>query len=171
MKNNYKSEEQNEIKNFIIILVIVLVFIGVIYGFSMLFIEKDNSIYGISYQTGEVNPDMVIAGTMFNRPIDEYYILAYNNKGVEAPYYSQLAKNYISKQTDATQMYYLELNSYLNKDIYSTTESNPKAKNLEELQIKDFTLIHIKKGKIVNYIEDYNTILKMLEITNPIEAE
>lgn len=168
-KINYQTEEQPEIKSFIIILIIVVVFIGIVYFLNKVFIDQDKSIYDITYQTGTVNDDKVIAGNLFNRAEKEYFVLAYDPEDLNAAYYSALATKYKEKQTDAIRIYYLDTASALNKDYVTTGDevSNPAAKNLNSLKMKGLTFIQIKGNEIVRYLENIEAIEKALEVTNP----
>ena len=59
-------------------------------------------------------------------------------------------------------MYYIDLSNKLNESYYSEEESNPKATNIKELKLGDFTLIKVKDGKIVKYLEDEKEVKKEL---------
>lgn len=160
------TEEENEVKRFIIIVIVIGLFVGVIYGLTEIFKKdeeketEDNSSVTISY-------DKLTVGTLLNRPYDEYYVLAYDSDANKAIEYSAIISQYKSKSTekDYVKIYFLDLNNGLNKKYYNVNEdnkSNPNAKKIEDLDFGDLTLLCIKDGKIKEYIEDYTTIQKKL---------
>jgi len=161
------SEDENEIKAFIIIVIVIAVLIGVIYGLTELF-KKDESKETSNIVTGSINYDKISVGTLLNRPYEEYYVLAYSQDDSKAVLYSTILTKYMqnSKDKDYIKIYYLDLNSQLNKEYYDKNndgKSNAKAKEIEDLDFGDLTLIKIKKGQIKKYIEDFDTIKDLLK--------
>jgi len=162
-KMTYKTEEQNEmIKFFVVLLVVVGIIVGV-YLISKVLIKEEVS--DITYQTGTVNTNVVIVGTMLTAPEKEYYVLAYDTEKNDANAYATYAGYYASKQEDATKVYYLELNNGLNENYYVEDGSNKNAKTIKDLKMTDGTLIKIQNGKIVKYIEGLDNIKNELKVT------
>lgn len=164
--NKYVSEEETIIKNFIFIIVgIIIVSLGV-YGVTKA-LKKDEVIDNNeeSVQTGTIDYDVVSVGTMFNRSEDEYYVIIYDATDTQAVYYSTLINKYLNNEK-SLRVYFCDLGNSLNKDYYvgKDQKSNPKAKNVNELALKELTLLKFKKGKIVKYIENVDTIKKELGI-------
>ena len=95
----------------------------------------------------------------------EYYALVYDSTDISVNKYQAVYSSYATlEKKDKTKMYYIDLSNTMNKSYYTEEKSNPDAKNLEELKLGDFTLIKVKKGKIVKYIEDYDAVKKELGI-------
>ncbi len=167
VKSNLGSapEDENEIKSFIIILVVIVVIVGVIYGVTEL-LKKDEPASDSSNVTeGKIDYTKVSVGTMLNRPYDEYYVLAYDSDTTDAILYSTMMTSYSNKEK-GLKIYFLDLNNKLNASYYNKNgdgKSNPKAKNIDELNFGDLTLIKVKKGKITNYIEGYDKIKETLK--------
>lgn len=162
-KMNYKTEEFEEMKKFVIVLLVVILLIIGIYFLSKLVIK--NSAKEINYQTGSIATDVAIVGTLLNNPEKEYYVLAYDTEKNNALAYRTYASYYTSEQKDATKIYYLELSEGFNENYYVTENSNPNAKKISDLKIIDGTLIKIKDGKIVEYTEGIDNIAKKLKVT------
>ncbi len=159
----YKSEEQQEITRFIIILVSIFVLVGIVYGVSKIFI-KDKETSTDTVTPGSVNPDLVTVGTMFNRPEDEYYVALYDKTIKEAVIYSAIISSYTSEE-DALHVYFCDLDNFFNKDYISPDESsNPNAKEMEDLKLGKFTFVKIKNGKIVTYLETKEDMKKELGV-------
>ncbi len=162
-KRNYQTEEQKELIKFAIVLVVVIAFVIAFYFISKVFIKKEAPEY--SYQTGEVSTDVVIVGTMLQKPENEYYVLAYDYDSDFAPSYNVYASYYKSNQENALKIYHLNLKNVMNQNYYVTENSNPNAKNIKDLRMIDGTLIKIKNGKITKYLEGIENISKELKVS------
>ena len=163
-EQKYVSEEEHEIRRFIIILLSIVVIIVLIYVVSNIFIKKNSSNSGYENKAGEVDYNVVSVGTMLNRNDDEYYVMVYSQEGSSSTIYATYGGMYTSK-TDAKKLYYLDLNNEINKPyVAKDGKSNPDAKSIDEFKFGEFTLLKIKKGKVVKYLEDVDTIKKELGI-------
>ena len=159
------TEEENEVKRFIIIVIIIGLFVGAIYGLTEIF--KKDEVKEEEKQDVTISYDKITVGTLLNRPYDEYYVLAYDSEENRAVEYSAMLTQYKdnSKEEDYIKIYFLDLSNGLNKKYYNVNEdnkSNPDAKEIEDLDFGNLTLLYIKDGKIKEYIEDYKTIQKKL---------
>ena len=160
------DSDDNEIKSFIIIVIVIILIVGIIYGLSELLKKKD--VKEEEKITGKINYDRISIGTLLNRPYDEYYVLIYNSNDNKSIIYSNLMSQYMSKKSQEgyIKIYYCDLDNKINNIYYNVNEdniSNPKAEKISELDLGDLTLIKVKKGKIVNYYEDYEKIKSILE--------
>lgn len=159
------SEDENVIRNFIFIIIFIVILAGIAYLTSEVFKkdEKDT----VELVEGAINYDKVVVGTMLNRPYDEYYVLAYDSEEAEAVKYSAMITTYKgSDDEDKLKIYFLDLSNELNKKYYNVNDDNKSNKNaqkIEDLDFGDLTLLHIKKGKITEYLEDYKTIQEKLK--------
>lgn len=169
-KVTYKTEEQQEIMKFIILIVIIAVCVGGIYLFTKVFVTKDinkNENATEEVVTGAINYNVTIIGSLLDRPYNEYYVMAYNSKDVVSMKYQAIYSAYMSKEEkDLTKLYYVDLSNIMNEQYVASKdqETNPNAEKIEELKLGEFTLMKIKKGKIVKYIEDIEEIKKELKI-------
>ncbi len=168
IKGNSGSEEGNEIIKFVIIIAILVVLVGGIYGLTLLF-SKDNNEYKYEVKEGKINYDTVNVGTILNRQDNEYYVLVFDSTNYKASEYSTVMSLYNDKKNDDNskliKMFYCDLNDELNKKYYNVNndnKSNPKASKVSDFDFGDITLLHVKKGKITEYIEDYKTIQQKL---------
>lgn len=161
-KITYKTEEQNEMVKFFIVLGIVIVLIIGVFFLSKLLLKAEAK--DLTYQTGSVSTDIAIVGTLFNQPEKEYYVLAYDTNSNYASAYVTYGEYYTQKLKDkAIKIYYLDLSSAFNKDYFVTENSNPKATKISDLKIADGTLIKIKNGKITEYTEGIDKIAQKLK--------
>lgn len=162
LKNTNRSDEQKEVKKFIVILLAVCILIIGVYFLTKNIIEKKQAKAAEANKT-EVTFDYnkIILGELLNRPYEEYYVMVYSIKEAHANYYSGLANKYAStKGDDALKVYTADLDDTMNKKFYNKKESNPQATSVDELKVKDLTLIKVKNGKIVKYLEDTDSIRK-----------
>ena len=159
LKNANRTEEQKEIRKFIIILLCVVVIVLGFYFFTKDVVTKDtkkNTNASVTF-----NYDQIILGELFNRPYDEYYVLIFNSEDNKVNYYGSLASKYKSNE-GAIKIYTADLDDSLNSKYYSKDGSNPKATSLEDLKVSDLTLIKIKNKKINKFIEKDEDIRKEL---------
>ena len=164
-EQKYVSEETNEIKRFVIILLGIIICIVIIYFVSNFIVKKDDKTSTDNEtQAGVVDYNTVTVGTILNRPESEYYVLVYNQEETTSAIYSTYGGLYTSKD-GAKKMYYCNLGNELNKAyIASDGASNSKAKSVKDFKFGEVTLLKIKNKKIVSYLEDVDTIKKELGI-------
>ncbi len=163
----YKTAEQNEMRNFIIVILVVLACVGIIYLLTRTFVTKDlfkkdedNTKETVA---GEVNYSVAIMGQLLNRPYDEYYVFIYDTTGDYMSDMSTLLYNYTKKEKHL-HTYTVDLSNALNTSYYDPENVNEKATSLSEIKLGDITLIKVKKGKINKYIVDYSKMQKELGV-------
>lgn len=153
------SEEAQEIRRFVIILFSVIIFILIIYGITRVLKDEPADNTEKDVVAGEIDYDMVTIGTMLNRNLSEYYVAIYDEENPKAVYYSTIIAKY-AEDEDAIKVYYCNLGNKLNEKYQAKDENktNPDAKSIDELSLGELTLIKIKNGKIVKYLEGLDTI-------------
>lgn len=163
--DKYTSEESKEVKRFIIILLSIIVLVLAVYGITRLINKDKDNNDDRTVTAGSIDYDKVSVGTLFNRADNEYYVIVYDGETPNAIYYSALMNKYMDKEK-SNKVYFCDLSNELNKKYYvgEDKESNPKATTSSELAFKDLTLIKIKNGKIVKYLETLDTIKTELGI-------
>lgn len=159
LNDKYISEESREVRRFIIILMSIIIFVLVIYGLSRVFIDDKKNTEDNSSVAGEIDYDKVSIGTMLNRNIDEYYVIIYDAKDKNAIKYSAIINKYMKNST-SKKVFFCDLGNKLNSDYRAKEDeqSNPNAKTISELSLKELTLVKVNNGKIVKYIENLDTI-------------
>lgn len=158
-----RTEEQKEIKKFILILGIVIILVIGVYFFTKIYVVKDTNDKDDTKTEITFNYNKTILGSLFNRPYDEYYVIVFDSEDLQANYYYNLVSSYQNK-SNASKIYIADLNDSMNKKFYNKDESNPQAQEASELKVKDLTLIKIKNKKINRYLEDVDSIKKELGI-------
>lgn len=163
--DKYTSEESKEVKRFIIILLSIIVLVLAVYGITRLVNKDEDNNDDRTVTAGSIDYDKVSVGTLFNRADSEYYVIVYDGEAPNAIYYSALMNKYMDKEK-SNKVYFCDLSNELNKKYYvgEDKDSNPDATTSSELAFKDLTLIKIKNGKIVKYLETLDTIKTELGI-------
>lgn len=161
----YISDDSKEIRRFVIILFSVIIVVLAVYGISKVLIDEPNDEYVRNTTAGVIDYDMVSVGTMLNRNYDEYYVAIYDEEDPQAVFYSTIITLYTNKE-DAIKVYYCNLGNYLNQKykVAEGEETNPDATNISELALGDLTLIKVENGRIVDYIEDIDTIREEFDV-------
>jgi len=155
------SEETEQIKKFILILVSIGIIAFLLYFITAKYIIKDEFQNKPETTETTIYYDQVKVGNVFNRPYDEYYIMAFESEDNNAVYYSALMNSYASKEK-SIKIYFLNLSVEMNKEYIKET-GNSKATKPSELAFKGTTLLKISKGKIVEYYEDITKIENALK--------
>lgn len=166
---NYTSDEQNEVKSFIIILIIVVVAIIAVYVLTRLFVSKDlfKDEPTKIVTPGEVNYSTVLIGSMLNVKEDEYYVIITDTSDPASSYYTGLMTTY-KRNTKALPIYLADLSNELNKK-YIGTKNNLNPTDMAKFMVKDNALIHIKDGKIVKAMSEEKDISNELKYVSETE--
>ena len=164
-EQRYVSDEEHEIKRFVIILFSIIICIVIVYAITKILVKRDNANNpDDTVQAGVVDYNVVAVGSILNRPESEYYVLVYNQDDSTSAIYATYGNLYSGK-TDAKKMYYCDLNNELNKAyVASDGIGNNKAKTVKDFKFGEITLLKIKNNKIVSYLEDVDTIKQELGI-------
>lgn len=131
-----------------VILFIVLAFVAINFANGTWSLTKKNK------NTTEVDPKMLMVGTMFEKEENEYLVLVYDTKNDEDAIYDVLAGNY---QGDK-HLYYVDLSSGFNTNFIGnkTVISN----DLSKLKFSGAALLAIKGDKIVKSYTTEKDIVK-----------
>lgn len=133
----------------------VILFIGLAYVLINIFNGTWKLTKGTTRETN-IDPSMLIAGTMFEREEDEYLVLVYDMNSDKDAFYGALASNYSGEK----RLYYLDLSSGFNTKYVGskTVISNDLAK----LEFAGPTLLSIKGTKITKSYTTEKEIVNFL---------
>lgn len=157
-KIKYQTEEQKEIIRFVIVILVVILSVGLIYLATRAFVTKDLFTAKTDEEEvinpGVINYEVAIMGEILNRPYDEYYVAIYNKSdGKYISDMSSLVYLYGSKEKHL-HIYTVDLSNKMNEDFYDPENVNTEAQSVSEMKVGDITLLKVKGGKVVKYIED-----------------
>ncbi len=153
-KNFYDDDISSQIKKFLIILGIIILSIALIWGFIIL--KNKLSENNVEETEVEIQYEEILAGQTFNRNNSEYYVIYATS---DSPFY-EIYKNYM--MTSDKKIYIVDLNNQLNNK-YISDEVNTQAQAVNELKVKDNTLIKIVDGKNTECVEGYENILNTIK--------
>jgi len=158
-KQKYVSEDVNQVKNLIILLIIVVLVCLGVYFLTEKLIKNETTKENIT-EEAKINYDIASIGTMFNRPEEEYFVLLYSSENDGSDYNSILAKYRSSDNYIKT--YYIDLDKKINnKALGETLNESPKTS--EEVNVKGATLYKIKNGKVTKCYSTLETITDALK--------
>lgn len=168
-KNNLNDKiEENTIKlstTIKILLSVVIILLIVYYGLAV-FVTKEINISGTnnnnssSSENTENNDsnvsNKILASSIFNQPDNIYYVYFYNFKDEDASIASALYNLTNNK------VYRVDTSNGLNK-MYVTEESgNKNVSNINDLKVKDPTIIKIDNDKVIEYHEGAKDIINFI---------
>ena len=159
---NYETEEQKELQKLLVIILVVVIAIGIVYGLSKIFMKGE--VEERTFADGVVSTEAIVVGTILNRPETEYYVLCYDSTSSISDAIQNYGNIYTSSKPDSPKIYYLDLSNNMNKNYYVTDDSNPNAKSVKEMKIKNGTFIRVKRGEVREYIEGIDKIAERLKI-------
>lgn len=156
--------EKNQIKKYIFTTINLLVVLGLIYVGSALFITKELQWFGLNkdevsdVDTTDGVKNTILAKQIFNQKEESYYVYFYDFDNVED---NLNVTNLVNDKLTNDKVYKVDISDALNSNYVTKDESNKKAKKLEDLKVKNYTLIKISDDKIIKYYEE-NDIMKEL---------
>lgn len=163
---SYNSNDSYDVKRFIIVLLIVVLAVVAVYFLTRIFVTKD--LFNKEEETvteTSINYNLTTVGLLLSRPYDEYYVFLYNDESK-----SQIVsdvRNVVTKYTnseDAKKVYYVDLEEANNIEFYSAEDSNPNASSVKDFKFGNATVLKVKDGKIVKYLEKLDAIEKELKV-------
>ena len=158
IREKYYTDEQKEIFKFGKILLGVVLIFGLMYLFTTLVNKGDK--YKRTNNAGEIQYDSIIIGTMLNRADAEYYVLITDKSTMDNLTVISKASNY-KNGAGNLPIYTADLSLEFNKNFISG-ESHYNEDNLDDFTVKGTTLVKVKNGKIIKFIEEKDKILEEL---------
>lgn len=157
-KQKVEDEYTQSTKSIIITLLVVL---GVFLLFYLITVLINNNNRKLNTkEPEEVETEIqyfeILGDSTFTMSPEEYYVLFYDFDGPEAVYYDYLFNQYAGIENQ--YIYKVDLGNGFNKKFVSE-ETNKKAKKAGDLKVKDATLIKIRKGKNVEYVEGSSQVI------------
>ena len=158
------NDNELEIRNFFIILIIILVIAFGLYFVSKAIVSKrSNTKSDDNTANAEIDYSLTTVGTLLNRPYDDYYVMVYDSQDTNAIYFANLFTKYSSKE-DGLKIFFCDLNNPLNKNYVSNEESgNSYARTTEDFSFGRISLIRVRYGQVVSYLEDIDQITNELK--------
>lgn len=159
-KNNIKKEGKDSYFKFVTTLAVMLLLFVLTYFLIGVFYTKE-----IDFKSDEeteetedisVDNSVIMLGQLLEQHDEEYYVLIYDFDDEVLSVSSWLD---VYKYSDnALTVYKVDSNKKFNSKYIVSENSNPNAKNINDLKVISPTLIKVKDGNIVEYIEGEDNI-------------
>lgn len=159
IKKNKASYDDNLV-NAIKILGILLLLFGIIYvGTAIVTGEIKLKEDKETKEEVTIQNEEILAGSTFNMHDDDYMVLYYDYTDVDASVYDELYNNYSATENEVPKMYKVDLSKGFNKGYVSEKKSiNKSPSSVDNLELKNPTLIRITNHKVVKLITSDNEI-------------
>ena len=141
-----------------IVLLITAIFL-IFYGITLLVTEKKAEETSVTEAT--IQYDEILLSSLFEQPNNEYYVLVTKEDDDYLGVYSVYTSKYQSKE-NKLRLYSANLSNGFNSS-YEAEESNLNTTKIEELKLKDSTLLKISNKKIVAAYEGSTNIIEHLK--------
>ena len=157
MNKGYYSEN-NEFKGtgkrVVIILLCVVLLFGLMYFLTTRIISKEVTKKRKQSEVTEstIQYEKILAGESFTMEQEEYYVVYYDSTDTNL---SSTIATYQADKKDI-KLYSVDLNDGMNKKYI--TDSDINTSSIENLKVKNPTLIHFKNKEVVDTITDENEI-------------
>lgn len=157
MNKGYYSEN-NEFKGtgkrVVIILLCVVLLFGLMYFLTTRILSKEVTKKRKQSEVTEstIQYEKILAGESFTMEQEEYYVVYYDSTDTNL---SSTIATYQADKKDI-KLYSVDLNDGMNKKYI--TDSDINTSSIENLKVKNPTLIHFKNKEVVDTITDENEI-------------
>ncbi len=158
VKETENLEQFDSVLKLSVIVILVFVIFYVITGFLT---ETPKKVRNQDEVIGIVQYDEILSGETFNKSHGEYYVLFIDLKSPDATTYNLIASNY-KKNMTAIPLYSVDLSKKFNSP-FVFEESNKNVSKAADLKISGSTLMKIKNGKNVLYVEGLEAIEAVLK--------
>ncbi len=145
------GSDEDQMQRMIKILLIVVLFIGVVW---FVFAIINGEVFGKKKEAEkeeiEIQNDIILAGSTFNRNEEEYYVLLYDFDGSNSGTCSAIFTVYNNK--DSIKMFKVDLGDKMNSSVLVTNAGDVNYSNSAALKVLDATLIKVKNGKAIEVV-------------------
>ena len=154
-KANYNENLVKGVKIFgILVLILTIIYIGTAIATGEIKFNDKEEAEEVTIQNEEI-----LAGSTFKMKEEDYIVLYYDYTMASAGVYDMLYSNYTSSQNDLPKMYKVDLSKGFNKSYLSDEKKiNKRPSSLDELELKNPTLIRIKNNTVVKFITSKDEI-------------
>lgn len=163
-KNKELNDDYKKVVTFIVVLIVIGLCVGAIFYLNAKFISKDMFQEKTTTTTTEASYDssLLTVSTLFTVKDSEYLVMLYDSTNKTTGFlYNDLVLGYVE---DKVSLYSVDMSNQMNKKYYDTKgKENKNPTKSSEVLITRPTLMHIKKGKVVDYITDRDQIISTLD--------
>ena len=161
-ENETVQEQTMKLSTILKIIIGVIIVILIFYYGLALFVTKEVDLSSNSKKdtttenTSSNVSNAILAKNTFNQTDEVYYVYYYNFNDED-----KVLANSINSLTDHT-IYRVDTNSGLNSNYVDTNNGNKDVSSIDNLKVKNPTLIKIDNDKVVSYYEGVDAISNFL---------
>ncbi len=141
------ASDEDQMQRMIKILLIVVLFIGLVWFIFALVNGEIFKKKKAEKEEVQIQNDIILAGSTFNRVEDEYYVLLYDFDGSNSGTCSAIFNVY--KDKGSLKMFKVDLSDKMNSNVLVTEKADVNTGSSADLKVVDATLIKVKDGKAV----------------------
>lgn len=151
------STEEEQARRMLRILLGVVAFLALVWAsYSLingdLFKKKEEE------KEVEIQNDVILAGTTFNRSEQEYYVLFYDFDGANKYDCSTIYTIYKNNKSTGIKMFTVDLGDKLNSKVVVTDRTLVNTNDAASLKVMDATLVKVSSGKVVETYAGINEL-------------
>lgn len=145
-KVNSYSSDSDEMMRMIKMLGVVILILG---AFYLIFAIATGEIsFGEKKKETQIQNIEILAGNVFSREEDTYYVLMYDFEESNSIYYANLYDTYINYY-GGNKLYVVDLHKKFNTKYVTDNVANVNTSSIETLKVVSGTLIKVEAGKAV----------------------
>lgn len=160
---NVSTSKSDEVTKLVEIILVILVIFAAFYLITYWVDhskKKTTNNKTENTQDTVIQYDEILVGNILNQNKSEYYVLVMTEKDKTEKTFSTYTTNYTAKE-GSLRLYTANLDDIFNK-TYKGEESKLDSENIDDLKVKENTLLKIADHKIVESIEGTSNIQKKL---------
>ena len=145
-----KIEENNNdsIIKYLKVTMVVIIFGCLVYLLSALFLTKELDWFNKKEEPTPVSSDIILASQTFKQKEESYYVYYYDFDEEDPE-----ITNTVTGSLSGSKIYKVNTKEALNSN-YVSDKTNKKAKKLDDLKVKEHTLIKVENDTIKEYYEE-----------------
>lgn len=154
--NDYLKNENNEMKNLLIIIGIITI-VAILFYCITIFVTREEEVETVVDVS--IQYDEILAGNIFSQSDESYYVIVYNDGDVNNDLYYSYMSLYQSS-TESLNFYTVNIDDIFNQKFIG--EDNNITTNIENLKFAVPTMLKIENGEISVFKEDKEEIVNYL---------
>ena len=155
--SNMFINSDNEVANFIKIVVAIVVLVLVFTLITNLVINKNNK----TKTTSDIQYSKIIVGNILNRSEESYYVLVENKEDSNLAIYESYIATYKNKE-EHLMIYTVDLDAGFNES-FKSEQSNLEVSNISDIRFSQTSLLKIENGKITTATDNSEEIINILK--------
>lgn len=164
LKNNFVEDNDNLITRFVGTIFGILIVLVISYLLVGIFITKTIKFGKDKEESTNVTIDnsTILLGNLFNQKEDEYLVIIYDINNKDDKSLDNWISYYKGKNSDMT-IYKVDSKNKMNAKYIGEKDNDETPTSLENLKVKEPTIIKVKDHNITEYYEGETSVKEMLK--------